>query len=81
MVKKCEEVYATLEKILNGNDFIAGNEITIADFSYVTTLSNLSVGLVISKFLQNFNKFSHKHLPYIQIFLKFLCLQSIYWVG
>lgn len=37
------EVYDFLEKFLAGNDYVAGNQLTIADFSIISTVSSLEV--------------------------------------
>lgn len=41
-----EEGYDFLEKFLVGNQYVTGNDVTIADFSIITTLNNLSVSNV-----------------------------------
>ncbi|XP_065205036.1 uncharacterized protein LOC135834955 [Planococcus citri] len=43
-----EEGYDFLEKFLVGNQYAAGNDITIADFSILTTLSNLVIFLPVN---------------------------------
>lgn len=38
-----EEAYEFLEKFLEEKEYIAGNDYTIADFSIMTTLGNVTV--------------------------------------
>lgn len=43
MRKSLEDAYDFLEKFLVGNQYVAGNDVTIADFSVITSLTNSSV--------------------------------------
>lgn len=45
LTAQIEEGYEFLEKFLAGSQYAAGDDITIADFSIITTLGNLNVGI------------------------------------
>ena len=45
MKKPVEEAYDFVEKFLSGREYIAADHVTIADFSILTTLTNLEVGI------------------------------------
>lgn len=40
------QAYQSLEILLEGKDFVAGNEVTIADFSLVATVSSCNSAIV-----------------------------------
>lgn len=40
------QAYQSLEVLLEGKDFVAGNEVTIADFSLVATISSCNSAIV-----------------------------------
>lgn len=42
-VAKVKEVQDSVEKLLEGNTFIAGDKLTVADYSYVTVMDALEV--------------------------------------
>lgn len=45
LAAQVEEGYDFLEKFLTGNQYAAGSNITIADFSIITTLGSLNVSI------------------------------------
>lgn len=46
-VAKVKEVQESVEKLLEGNTFIAGDKLTVADYSYVTVMDALEVLLYV----------------------------------
>lgn len=42
-MKKIEESFQFLDKFLEGHDFVAGNNLTIADLSIISTVSTAEV--------------------------------------
>lgn len=48
IVNLFDDAYEMLEKFLNSGQFIAGNQVTIADFSVITTLANMMVSTYMS---------------------------------
>lgn len=44
-IAKIEEVRKSLEKLLSGHDFMAGDTLTVADYSFITLVGALEVTL------------------------------------
>lgn len=42
-IEACKEAYGFLEKFLEGNNWIAGNSVTIADFSAISSITTMDV--------------------------------------
>lgn len=49
IVSLFDDAYEMLEKFLNIGQFIAGNQVTIADFSVITTLANMAIYVPVKK--------------------------------
>lgn len=43
-----DEVLGLLDVFLEGNDFVAGNDLTVADCSLAASVSSIVVGLLIN---------------------------------
>ena len=52
MMDKVEEAFSILDTYLEGHDWVAGNQLTIADYSIVSTVSTVEVtDIIIAQFI------------------------------
>lgn len=67
-------IYDAVEKLLDGNDWIAGDTLTIADFHYIASISTIKVRFIHSSLYRILNHNTNDNTVYPLSYLNQLYL-------